>query len=89
MATQSVKPNWFAASWFGQFMASGLGRVVRIIAGVALIAAGLVWIGGTVGAVVAVVGLVPALAGAADKCVLSPLFGGPFSGPDIRALRGR
>jgi hypothetical protein len=83
------KPNWFAASWFGQFMASGLGRAVRIVAGIALIAGGLLSIGGTAGYVVAAIGLVPLLAGTFDKCVFSRLFGGPFSGPAIRALRGR
>ena len=90
MATHySARPNWFAASWFGQFMASGLGRAVRIIGGAALIVSGLLWIGGTEGYIVAAIGLVPLLAGAFDKCVLSALFGGPFSGPEIRALRGR
>jgi hypothetical protein len=90
MATQySARPNWFAASWFGQFMASGLGRAVRIIGGAALIAGGLLWIGGMAGYIVAAIGLVPLLAGTFDKCVFSRLFGGPFSGPEIRALRGR
>ena len=58
MATHySARPNWFAASWFGQFMASGLGRAVRIIGGAALIGSGLLWIGGTEGYVVAAIGL--------------------------------
>ncbi len=83
------KPNWFAASWFGQLMASGLGRAVRIVAGIVLIAGGLLSIGGNIGYVVAAIGLVPLLAGTFDKCVFSRLFGGPFSGPEIRALRGR
>jgi hypothetical protein len=60
---------------------------VRIIAGVALIAGGLL-IGG-VGYVMAVVGLVPLLAGTFDKCVLSRLVGGPFDGAQIRALGRR
>jgi hypothetical protein len=83
------KPSWFAASRFGQFMASGLGRAVRIVAGIALIAGGLLSIGGTPGYLVAAIGLVPLLAGTFDKCVFSRLFGGPFSGPAIQALRGR
>ena len=41
------------------------------------------------GYVVAAIGLVPLLAGTFDKCVFSRLFGGPFSGQEIRALRGR
>ncbi|MEX0629805.1 MAG: DUF2892 domain-containing protein [Chloroflexota bacterium] len=70
-------------------MASGLGRAVRIIGGAALIAGGLLWIGGVAGYIVAAIGLVPLLAGTFDKCVFSRLFGGPFSGPEIRAFRGR
>ena len=81
--------NRFAASRLGQFLASGVGRVVRILAGVALIAGGLLVIGGAAGAVVAVIGLVPLLAGALDVCVFSALFGGPFSGAAIRALAQR
>ena len=83
------KPNWFAAGPIGQFMASSLGRVVRIGGGVALIAGGLLAIGGTPGYVVAAIGLVPLLAGTFDKCIFSKLFGGPFSGAAIRALRRR
>jgi hypothetical protein len=49
----------------------------------------LLWIGGMAGYVVAAIGLVPLLAGTFDKCVFSRLFGGPFSGQEIRALRGR
>jgi hypothetical protein len=79
------KPNWFAAGPLGQFMASGLGRATRIVAGVALIAGGLLSIGGTTGYVVAAIGLVPLLAGLFDVCVFSRLFGGPFSGAAIRA----
>jgi len=57
---QSIeRPNWFAASWFAQFMSSGLGRRARIVAGFGLIALGLVVIGGGAGVAVAVVGLVP------------------------------
>lgn len=81
------KPNWFAASLFGQFMASTLGRSVRFVGGVALIAGGLLAVGGTVGYVLAVIGLVPLLAGTFDVCVFSRLFGGPFGGAAIRAIR--
>ncbi len=90
MTTQTQqKPNWFAASRFGQLMASGLGRVVRIVAGVALIAGGLLAVGGAAGIIMAAVGLVPLLAGAFDVCVFSALFGGPLSGAAIRAIGQR
>ncbi len=83
------KPNWFAASGFGQLMASTLGRVVRVVGGVAIIAGGLLAVGGTAVYVVAAIALVPILAGAFDRCVFSRLFGGPFAGPAIRACARR
>jgi hypothetical protein len=70
---------------FVSFMASPIGRLVRIVAGVALIAWGLLALGGTLGIVVAVVGAVPLLAGLFDFCVFAPLFGAPISGAKIRS----
>lgn len=67
---------------FAAFMASGLGRGVRIVAGVLLIAWGL-FLGG--GVVPAVIGLVPLLAGVLDICLLAPLFGAPLKGAEVRA----
>lgn len=69
---------------FCTFMASGTGRIVRIVAGIALILLGLMVMKGTWGIVVAVVGLVPLVAGLFDFCVFAPLFGCPMSGPKIR-----
>jgi hypothetical protein len=83
------RPNWFAASWFAQFMTTGLGRRVRIVAGFALIALGVAVIGGGVGIAVAAIGLVPLLAGTFDVCVFSALFGGPLAGSEIRACARR
>ena len=70
---------------FVSFMASTPGRITRIVAGIALIAWGLMSLGGTTGIVVAFVGAVPLLAGLFDFCVFAPLFGDPMSGPTIRA----
>ncbi len=67
------------------FLASPAGRTIRIAAGIALVAWGLLGITGTAGLVVAIVGLVPLLAGSFDGCVFAPLFGAPVSGPQIRA----
>ncbi len=78
-----------ARSWFGQFMASGAGRLARIVAGLVLIGVGLGVVQGTAGVVIAVVGLVPLGAGALDVCVISALVGGPFSGKAIRDLHRR
>ena len=72
---------------FVAFMASSTGRLLRIIAGVALIAVGLLVLEGTAGIIVAVVGVVPLLAGVFDFCLFAPLFGNPLSGPRIRAAK--
>jgi hypothetical protein len=66
-------------------MASTAGRIIRAVAGAALIYWGLMGLGGTVGIVVGVIGLVVFSAGAFDFCVFAPLFGNPFSGAKIRA----
>lgn len=72
---------------FVSFMASTTGRIVRIVAGLALIAWGVLGLGGTTGLVVAIVGALPLLAGLFDFCVFAPLFGAPLSGPKIRASK--
>jgi hypothetical protein len=72
---------------FVSFMASTSGRIVRIVAGIALIAWGLLGLGGTTGIIVAIVGALPLVAGIFDFCVFAPLFGAPLSGPKIRAAK--
>ena len=67
-----------------RFLANSTGRIVRVIAGLVLIAVGLLWVHGTVGWILAIVGLVPLLAGAFDKCVFAPLFRLPFDGHELR-----
>jgi len=67
------------------FLASPAGRVVRIVAGLALIAWAWLGLAGAAAIVVAVIGAVPLLAGLFDFCVFAPLFGAPFSGAKIRA----
>ena len=69
---------------FARFMSSNIGRLLRIVAGLALIGIGLWVIGGTWGIVLAAIGLVPLLAGLFKFCVFAPLFGGPFWAKDIR-----
>ena len=69
---------------FFRFLANSNGRVVRIVAGLLLIAIGLFWVHGTGGWVLAIVGWAPLLAGAFDKCLFAPLFGLPFNGPQLR-----
>jgi hypothetical protein len=69
---------------FVKFMTSPAGRLTRIVAGVVLIAIGYL-VGSLAGIVLALVGLVPLLAGIFDVCVFAPLFGYPFSGSRARA----
>jgi hypothetical protein len=76
----------FARSSFGQFMASGGGRLVRIVAGIVLILIGYFMLEGAMAWIVAIIGLVPLTAGLFDFCVFSALFGGPFWGQAIRSL---
>ena len=68
-----------------KLLASSTGRAIRIVAGIALVAFGLLGMEGSAGLVVSVIGAVPLLAGLFDFCVFAPLFGFPLSGPKIRA----
>ncbi len=68
---------------FSKLMASTNGRTLRVLAGVALIV-----IGGLLGGgwwVLAVIGLVPLVAGAGDVCLFNPLFHQPLNGKAVRA----
>jgi len=85
ISIEQARPNRFASSRFGQFMASTVGRLTRIVGGILLIGGGLLVVGGVPGVVLAAIGLVPLLAGSFDVCVFSKLFRGPFSGAEIRA----
>ncbi|HEX9012326.1 MAG TPA: DUF2892 domain-containing protein [Anaerolineaceae bacterium] len=68
-------------------MVTTTGRVTRIVAGIVLIALGLLVVHGTAGTIVAIVGLLPLAAGMIDFCAFAPLFGAPLSGPKIRSAR--
>ena len=69
---------------FFRFIAGPVGRLIRVIAGLALIVIGLWLIQGVVGWILALVGLVPLFAGIFDRCVFAPLFGLPFDGYRLR-----
>lgn len=75
---------------FVRFMASGAGRTLRVVAGLALVAIGiyLAAVAGNlpVGIIVGVVGLVPLAAGLFDFCVFAPLFGCPLPGKRAREM---
>ncbi len=67
-----------------RFLASPAGRVVRGVVGLALIVVGLAVVGGAIGWILAIIGLVPLVAGLLDWCFFAPLFGLPFGGPRLR-----
>ncbi len=64
---------------FARFMATPTGRGIRVVAGLVMIVAGLV-IGSAGGYLLAVVGVVPLLAGALNVCMIAPVLKAPFSG---------
>lgn len=63
---------------FAIWMSRPFGRGLRIVAGIALIGVGL-YVPGLWGVVIAVVGLVPLLAGILNVCVIAPFLGVPFN----------
>jgi hypothetical protein len=62
---------------FTAWMSKPAGRFLRIVAGLVLIGLGL-YFGNVLGYVIAVVGVVPILAGVFNFCLIAPLLGGPF-----------
>lgn len=68
-----------------KFMASSTGRIVRIVAGLILMALGIWVVDSTLWQwVLIIVGLVPIAAGLFDFCLLAALFGAPLSGEELR-----
>ncbi|MGB8213812.1 MAG: DUF2892 domain-containing protein [Anaerolineales bacterium] len=72
---------------FIKFMSSLAGRITRILAGLILVALGLLVIHHVGGIIVAVIGLLPLVAGLFDFCVFAPLFGAPLSGTKVRSAK--
>jgi len=56
------------------FMQSGWGRVLRVVLGLVLVYVGWVVLGGTVGIIVAIVGLLPIVMGIWGPCLLGFVF---------------
>jgi hypothetical protein len=59
---------------FVSFMRGPAGRGTRVLVGAGMIAAGIA-IGGTAGVALAIVGVVPLVAGITNICLFAPLFG--------------
>lgn len=72
---------------FVGFMASPAGRIMRILAGMGLIAWGFIGIGGTNGYIVAGVGVLPLLTGVFDICIVAPVLGYPIRGCTVRTAK--
>jgi hypothetical protein len=74
---------------FAKLMSSTGGRILRIVAGLALIGIGFGLVGGTAGIFIAVIGVVPLLAGLLDVCVIGRLLlGTPLKGSEVRVKAG-
>ena len=59
---------------FVRFMESGAGRLLRILLGIVLVAVGLVAVEGAAGILIALIGLVPLLAGILGPCLVRPFL---------------
>ena len=68
---------------FAHFMASPLGRGLRIVLGLALIVLGIGMVGGVAGWVMAIAGLLPLTLGIINGCILAPFLKVPFKGSDL------
>ena len=64
---------------FAAWMSKPAGRILRIVAGLILIGVGL-YFQSFWGFAVAVVGVLPILAGVFNFCLVAPIFGAPFRG---------
>ena len=65
------------------FMASPAGRILRVVAGLGLIAYGTLGVGGNDGTIIAAVGIAPIVTGLFNICIVGPLFGCPLSGAKV------
>ena len=68
----------FAKTGFAKFINTTAGRLVRIIAGLALIILGILEGLNTGGIILILLGLVPLTAGTLNLCIISGLLGGPL-----------
>ncbi len=69
---------------FVEFMTSNAGRAVRVVLGLVIMSLGLFVVQGTVGTIMAVVGLVPLSGGVFDFCLIGAAMGYPLKGVDAR-----
>lgn len=70
---------------FAVFMASPLGRGLRVVAGAVLIFVGLRVVQGVAGTVIALAGILPIATGLMNICLIGPLLGAPMKGSALPA----
>jgi hypothetical protein len=69
---------------FAKFMATGLGRALRMVAGLVLIGCGMFFAHGVTEVVLGIVGIAAFAAGLFNVCLIAPLIGAPFRGQDLK-----
>ena len=69
---------------FVKFMTSGMGRGARVVLGLVIMSLGQFVVQGTLGAIMAVVGLVPLSGGVFDFCLIGAALGYPLKGVEAR-----
>lgn len=69
---------------FITFMTSNRGRMMRVVAGLVLMSAGLLVVKETLGMILALIALVPIAGGLFDFCLVGVLMGYPFRGAQAR-----
>jgi hypothetical protein len=69
---------------FARFMATGLGRLLRMVVGLALVLYGVFGAHGALEYVLSLVGVVAFAAGLFNFCTIAPLIGAPFRGEDAK-----
>lgn len=68
---------------FAEFMASPLGRGLRVVFGGVLIYVGLSVVQGVAGTIIAAAGIVPIATGLLNVCLIGPLIGAPMKGSSL------
>lgn len=68
---------------FAEFMASPLGRGLRVVFGGVLIYVGLSVVQGVAGTLIAAAGIVPIATGLLNVCLIGPLIGAPMKGSSL------
>lgn len=69
---------------FAKFMATGVGRAFRMVAGLVLIVCGMFFAHGITEVVLGIVGVAAFAAGLFNVCLIAPFIGAPFRGADLK-----